>query len=68
MMIHVFYPFPNEKILNLTKMKALNVQTNKLNIAKMTISPFDEVENTVDKGENAVYQHFPIVFNQSLLL
>ena len=31
---------------------------DKLNIAKMTISLFDRVENTVGKGENAVYQHF----------
>ena len=31
---------------------------NKFNVAKMTISLFDRVENTAGKGENAGYQHF----------
>ena len=31
---------------------------DKLNIAKMTISFFNRIENTVGKGENAGYQHF----------
>ena len=35
--------FPNDKILNVTKLK----------FAKMTNSVFDRVENTAGKGENA---------------
>ena len=46
----------NNKILDMTKLKAF--ADDKLNIAKMTISVFDRVENTVWKGENAGYQHF----------
>ena len=42
---------PNYKILDVTKLKAF--ADDKLNIAKMMISPFDRVENTVGKGENA---------------
>ena len=48
--------FPNDKILDLTKLKAF--ADDKLKIAKMRISLFDRVENTVGKGENAGYQHF----------
>ena len=33
---------------------------NKLYLAKMTIFLFDRAENTVRKGENAGYQHFPL--------
>ena len=47
---------PHGKIIDLTKLKAFAV--DKLNIAKMMISVFDWVENTVGKGENAVYHHF----------
>ena len=47
---------PNNIILDLTKLKAF--VDNKLNVAKMTISLFDRVENTVQKGENTDYQHF----------
>ena len=47
---------PNDKILDLTKLKAF--ADDKLKIAKMRISLFDRVENTVGKGENAGYQHF----------
>ena len=49
---------PNNKILDMSKLKALNFADNKLNIVIMTISLFDRVENTVGKGENAGYQHF----------
>ena len=41
----------NNKILEVTKVKAF--ADNKSNIAKMTISLHDSVENTVRKGENA---------------
>ena len=34
-----------------------------LYVAKVMISPFDKVENTVGKGENAGYQHF-LLFRQ----
>ena len=33
----------------------------KLIVYKMTDSLFDGVENTVEKGENAAYQHFLLV-------
>ena len=40
----------------MTKLKAF--ADGKLSKAKMTISLFDTVENTVGKGENAGHQHF----------
>ena len=40
----------------MTKFKAF--ADDNLNVAKMTISVFDRVENTLGKGENAGYQHF----------
>ena len=49
-------PLPNDKILELTELKAF--ADDKLNVARITISLFDRVENTVGKGENAGYQHF----------
>ena len=51
-----FNPLSNDRILDATKLKAL--ADNKLNGAKMVISLFDKVKNTVRKEENAVYQHF----------
>ena len=48
---------PNNKILDLTKLKAY--ADDKINLAQMMISVFDDrVENIVGKGENAGYQHF----------
>ena len=44
------------KIQDRTKLKAF--AEDKLNVAIMTISLFDKLENTVGKGENAGYQHF----------
>ena len=55
---------PKDKILDVTKLKAF--ADDKLNIAKMTISLLDRIENTVGKGENAGCQHFllfPTVFS-----
>ena len=52
----MFHSLPNNKILNMTKLKAF--ADVKLHFAKMTISLFDRVVNTVVKGENAGYQHF----------
>ena len=42
---------PNDKILVMTKLKAL--ADNKSNMDKMTISLYKRVENSVGKGENA---------------
>ena len=36
------------------------------NVAKMTISLYDRVENTMGKGENAGYQYF-LLFPQCFL-
>ena len=47
---------PYDKILDVTNLEKF--EDNKLNVAKMTISLCDRVENTVGKGENAGYQHF----------
>ena len=49
-------PLPDDKVLELTKLKAFaDVQ---LKVAEMTIFLFDRAENTVRKGENAGNQHF----------
>ena len=47
---------PNDKILEITKLKAF--ADNKINVDQMMISVFDRVENNVGKGENAGCQHF----------
>ena len=52
----VINPLPNDKIINVTKLKAL--ADDKFDVATMKIPLFDRVENTVVKGENAGYQHF----------
>ena len=60
-----FKPFPKNKFLDITKFKAF--AGNKLNIAKITISLRGRDENTVEKEENAGYQHFlffPTVFSK----
>ena len=51
-----FNSLPNNKILDVTKLKAF--ADDKINIAQVKISIFDKVENIVGKGENAGYQHF----------
>ena len=48
---HHFDTLPNNKIFDLTKLKAFAY--DKLNVARMTISLLDRVENTVGKEENA---------------
>ena len=58
-------PLPNDKILNVTKLKAF--ADDKVNVARMMISLDYRVENTVGKGENAGYQYFspfPTVFSK----
>ena len=54
--VYYFNSSPNDKLLNVTKLKAF--AADKLNVAKMMISLFDRVEKTVGKGENAACQHF----------
>ena len=44
-------PLRNDKILDVTKLKAY--ADDKLNIARMMVSLLHKVENTVGKGENA---------------
>ena len=56
--------YQKTKILDRTKLKAF--ADDKLNNAKMRISVFDKVENTVRKGENAGNQHF-LLFPQCFL-
>ena len=56
MQFRMINPLPNDKILDMTKLKAFT--DVKLNVDKMTISLIDRVENTKGKGENAGYQHF----------
>ena len=47
---------PNNKNLDMTKLKAF--EDHKIDVVQMMISVFDRVENIVEKGENASYQHF----------
>ena len=47
---------PNDKILDLTKLKAF--ADGKLKVTKMMIFLFDREENIVGKGENVGYHHF----------
>ena len=49
-------PFPHDKILDLTKLKAF--ADDKLDATKMIISVFDRVENIVGKGEIACTSNF----------
>ena len=53
---HVLNPLPKAKFLDMTELKAF--ADDKSNVAKMTFSLCDRVENTVGKEENTVYQHF----------
>ena len=47
---------PNDKILDETKWKAF--ADDKINVAQVTVSVFDRIENSVGKGENVGYQYF----------
>ena len=51
-----FNPFPHDKILYQTKLKAFADDT--LNVPKRLISVFDRVENIVGKGEIACTSNF----------
>ena len=52
---------PNDKILAVTKLKAL--ADDKLDVAKMTISLFDRVENTWEKEKMLVGNHHFLLFS-----
>ena len=55
----MFNPFPHDKILDQTKLKAFADNTdNKLDVTKMIISVFDTVENIVGKREIACTSNF----------
>ena len=49
--ITAFNPLPNDKILDVTNLKAF--ADNISNVTKVATSLYDRVENTVEKGENA---------------
>ena len=49
---------PNDKIVDLTKLKALNFADNKINVNEIVKFDLGRVENIVVKGENASFQHF----------
>ena len=49
-------PLPDDKILNLSKLKAFAGE--KINVSEKLKYPYGRVENIVGKGENAGYQHF----------
>ena len=51
--------YQTTKFCDMTKLKAF--ADKKLDVAKMTISLFDSLENTVGKRENAGYQHLLFV-------
>ena len=53
---HTINPFPHDKILNQTKLKA--VADNKLNVTEMIISVFNIVEKHCGKRRNCLYKQF----------
>ena len=55
-LLAMFNPFPHNKILDQTKLKAF--ADDKLIMTKMIISVFDRVENIVGKGEIACTSNF----------
>ena len=54
-------PFPNNKILDLTKLEAF--ADDKLNVTKVMISVFDRVKNIVGKKEIACTSNFSFSHN-----
>ena len=55
------HPFPHNKILDQTKLKAF--AGDKSNLTKMIISALDRVENIVGKGEIACTSNFSFSHN-----
>ena len=54
--LYPFNPLPNEKVLDVSKLKAF--ADDKLFVAKMIVFLFDTVENSAGKAENVDYHHF----------
>ena len=61
---YLFNPFPHDKILDQTKLKAF--ADDKLYVTKIIISVFDRVENIVEKGEIACTSNFCFSHNVSI--
>ena len=64
----IFNLLPNNKILDMTKLKALNFADDKLNIDKITISLLDRVENTKGKCWLPAFFPFSLSVFQNLIL
>ena len=56
--MNVLNSLPNNKILDLTKLKAFADDT--MNVTQKLKFALGTVENIAGKGENAGYQHFPL--------
>ena len=54
--MNTFNPIPNDKILDMTKLKAF--ADDEINVNEKLKVCLERVENIVGKGENAGYQHF----------
>ena len=66
---HFFNSLPNNKILDMTKLKAFT--DDKINVAQIMISVFDWVENTVGKGVKCwilAFSSFPTMFAKGFFL
>ena len=59
----LFNPLPNDKSLDVTNFEAF--ADDKIKVAKIRISLFERVDNTVEKGENDGYLHF-LLFPQCI--
>ena len=57
-----FRSLPNNKILDLSKFKA--VADDKINVGQKVKTVYGWMENIVGKGGNAGYQHFFLLFPQ----
>ena len=68
-MLNGLNSFTNEKVLDLSKLKAL--ADGKIDVAQKLKSVYERVENTVGIGQKAGYQHcvlFPQCFQKSFFL
>ena len=61
-------PLPNYKIFDMTRLKAF--ADNKLNVAKITISLFDGLENTGKRRKHwlPAFSYFPTEFSKAPFL
>ena len=55
-MLNRHYSLPNDKFLDLSKLKAF--ADDKINVREKLKLVLESTENIVGKGENAGYQHF----------